>query len=241
VSLPQNPHSPSPNHFLATLPRRVYERMLPHLEVVTLAVEQVLSEPGGAIAHVYFPSKGVICDIVVMTGGRTIDVGTTGNEGLVGLPLFLGSGISLNRTMCQVGGDSMRMTAAAFRAEAERPGPLHALLLQYARAVLFATQQSVACNARHTVSQRCARWLLMTHDRMATDRFSLLQSMLADMLCVRRLSVSTAASDLQGRGLIRYSRGMVTVLDRAGLEGASCECYRLVRDQFDQLYANPHT
>lgn len=209
--------------------------MLPHMEGVTLSLEQVLCEPGEEFLHVYFPSAGVICTIAVLADERITDVGTTGNEGVVGL--FPGTGLSANRIMCQVAGDSQRMTAAAFHAEADRRGPLHAMLLRYADAVLFRTQQSVACNAHHTIPQRCARWLLMTHDRMAADRFPLTQEMLASMLCVRRLSVSEAASDFQRRGLIRYSRGTVTVFDRAGLEGASCECYRLVKDVFDRLYA----
>ena len=236
MPIPRNPRPPSPNHFLAALPRQVYARMLPHLEVVTLTFKQVLSEPGEDIQHVYFPSKGVICTIAILADERITDVGTTGNEGMVGLSQFLGTGLGTNRIMCQVAGDAQRMTAAAFHAEADRHGTLHDLLLRYTSAVLFRTQQWVACTAHHTIAQRCARWLLMTHDRMTADRFPLTQEMLASMLCVRRLSVSGAASDFQQRGLIWYSRGAVIIRDRTGLEGASCECYQRVKDEFERLY-----
>jgi CRP-like cAMP-binding protein len=222
------------NRLLAALPTQTYGRLLPHLEAAPLRVGDVLSEAGAQTRFVYFPTEGVVCEQATLAGGRSVSVGTTGNEGVAGLSLFL-QGSWSRRAVCHVPGAALRMAAAAFADEAGRPGPFQSLLLRYTGVVLLAAGQAGACGGFHTVRQRCARGLLMTRDRMASDRFPLGQAVLAKMLGVRRLGVSEAVARFRAAGLIQYSRGSLTVLDRAGLEAEACECYRLVRDAFDRL------
>jgi CRP-like cAMP-binding protein len=222
------------NRLLAALPTQAYSRLLPHLEATPLQVGDVLSEAGAPIRFVYFPTEGMVCEQAMLAGDRNVSVGTTGNEGMVGLSLFL-QGSWNHRAVCHVPGAALRMAATAFADEAGRPGPFQSLLLRYTAVVLLAAAQAGACGGFHTVRQRCARGLLMTRDRMASNRFPLGQAMLAKILGVRRLGVSEAAARFRAAGLIQYSRGSLTVLDRAGLEGEACECYRLVRDAFDRL------
>jgi len=225
------------NRLLRLLPAAEYARLLPSLETVPLALRQVLYEQNAPIPHVYFPQHGVLSVVKVMTDGDAVEVATMGSEGMAGLPVFLG-GVSPAETFVQIAGEAKRMSAAAFREAASPGSPLHAVLQCYTEALFSQLMQSVACNRLHSVQQRCARWLLMTHDRVGgADEFPLTQQFLSFMLGVRRAGVTVAASTLQEAGLIRYSRGKITVLDRAGLEAASCECYRTVRADFDRLLA----
>jgi CRP-like cAMP-binding protein len=170
-----------------------------------------------------------------MADGRAVEFGTVGNEGMIGLPLFLGADRSPHRAFTQVPGDALRMRAEDFREEMGRQGQLAGLLRRYNQALMNQMAYSVACNRLHSVEERMCRWLLMTHDRVGADRFPMTQEFLAQMLGVRRPSVTVVAGVLQKAGLIAYARGWVVILDRAGLEAASCECYRVVRDDFERL------
>ncbi|HKG96130.1 MAG TPA: Crp/Fnr family transcriptional regulator [Gemmatimonadaceae bacterium] len=212
-----------------------YGRLLPLLESVTFARGQVLFEPGDPISSVHFPEGCVTSLIKVLSDGKRIEVGTTGREGLVGLPAFLDADSAPLLCVVQVPGAAQRLSAAALREAAFPGGVLHSLLQRYAQYLFDQAAQSVACNALHRVEKRCARWLLMTHDRAQSDQFGLTHEFLAAMLAVRRASVSGAAEALQRAGLIQYRRGKVTVVDRLGLERASCECYASDRADFERL------
>jgi CRP-like cAMP-binding protein len=187
---------------------------------------------------VYFPTNCVISLVTYLKDGTSVEMATIGLEGMVGLPVFLGSDTMPSRAFGQVAGDSLRITAAAFTAEIERNGPLVRVLNLYTQALFNQVAQTTACNRVHLVQQRCARWLLQTHDRVGSDHFFLTQEFLAQMLGVRRSGVSAAAGLLQKAGLIRYARGWMTVLDRPGLESAACECYGVIKKEFDRLFGS---
>jgi CRP-like cAMP-binding protein len=223
------------NRLLDSLPRPDLERLRPHLEAVSVGVKHVVYEPNGPIKHVYFPINCVISLVTYLEDGASVEMATIGLEGMVGLPIFLGTDTMPSRAFGQVPGDALRITAAAFTEEIERNGPLVRVLNRYTQALFNQVAQTTACNRVHLVEQRCARWLLQTHDRVGSDQFSLTQEFLAQMLGVRRSGVSAAAGLLQKAGLIRYARGWITVLDRPGLESASCECYRVIKREFDRL------
>ncbi len=223
------------NHLLATLPRASLERILPDLHLRPLKMRQVLQPRGEAFDHVVFPLLGVASMISMGDSGDSVEVATIGCEGMVGLPLFLGGLVAAVDVFVQVPGEGLHLAAAAFRAHVKRESALSRTLLLYTQALLTQVAQGAACNCHHPVEARCARWLLQTHDRVNGDTFPLTQDFLGLMLGVRRASVTTTAGALQARKLIRYSRGVITVLDREGLEAASCECYRLINREFDRL------
>jgi CRP-like cAMP-binding protein len=227
------------NRLLGALPKGAYERLLPDLRTVSLGLKEVLYEPDEPITYVYFPNNGVISLVTVMEDGATVEVGTVGNEGMAGLPVFLGADSSPGKAFSQIPGESARMRADALRRHVERGGPLVSLLHRYTQALMAEMAQSIACNRLHSLEERCARWLLMTQDRVGSDRFALTQQFLAQMLGARRPSVTVAAGMLQRAELIGYSRGKIAVLDRKGLEAVSCECYRVVRREFDRLAGGP--
>jgi CRP-like cAMP-binding protein len=212
-----------------------YERLLPLLETVELAHRQVLYDRGAPITHVYFPEGSVASLVKVLSNGRKIEVGTTGCEGVVGLPAFLDADSSPHLCVAQVPGMAKRLSAAALREAAPAGSELHRRLQRYVQYLFGQAAQSVACNGLHRVNKRCARWLLMTHDRAQRDQFALTHEYLATMLAVRRASVSAAAEALQHAGLIRYRRGKMTVVDRPGLEQVSCECYLSDRAELERL------
>jgi len=222
------------NRLLNAIPRAVYERLLPHMKPVSLVLKQVLYERDAPIPHVYFPNGGVVSLLIEMDDGAAVEVATIGNEGLVGLPVFLGVDLSAERAIVQIAGGALRMPAAVFVREVRPGSPLHDLLRRYTQALMMAMAQMAACNRLHPLEERYARWLLQTHDRVRADDFPMTHEFLAQMLGVRRATVTVAAGVLQQAGLIRYSRGVVTILDRPGLEAASCECYRLIRTGFDR-------
>jgi CRP-like cAMP-binding protein len=223
------------NRLLAALPAAELERVRPHLEQVRLEQRESLYEPETPISHVYFPETAVISLVSSLEDGGTVEVGTAGCEGMAGLPVFLAGDTSSLKAFAQIPGVAARMEAATFTRLAGAPGPLHRLLLRYTQAFLTQVAQSAACNGAHLVEERCARWLLMTHDRVTGDAFPLTHEFLAFMLGVRRAGVTMAMRTLQDLGLVDYSRGWVEIVEREGLEGASCECYRVVRDHFDRL------
>ena len=235
----QNPRYPNQNRLLAALPKEEYERLLPNLESVSLEFKQVLYQPDELINHVYFPVNGVISLLTIMEDGNIVEVGTVGYEGLAGLPIFLGADRTPGQAISQIPGDAMKMRADVFKREVTPGSPLYNLLQRYTQALLNLLAQSAACNRLHSIEQRCCRWLLMTQDRVGSDQFVLTQEFLAQMLGVRRASVNEVATTIQKAGLIRYSRGKMTICDRLGLEATACECYQVVKQELDRLVTTP--
>ena len=234
--MPAPPATPATrNGILAGLARRDLENLMPRLERCSLGHREVLIEAHEPVRHLHFPLSGVVSLIVAAVNGATLEIAMVGNEGVVGLPTLFGSGSTSISAVVQVPGESLRMAAPAFRAEVETYGPLLRNLHRYTEALMFQIAQSAACTRHHSVRQRCARWLLTARDRVGDDAFAITQEALAQMLGVRRASVSAAAAKLQRQGLIRYRRGMVTIVDRTVLEEASCECYALVKAEYQRL------
>ena len=223
----------APNSLLAALPGREYRRLLAALEPVTLTFGDVLYEPGETIRHVFFPGTSLVSLLTLADGHLALEVGLIGRDGVVGIPLMLGHHVSAVRALVQGTGTAMRMAAGRFLKEFRRSLPLQRELYRYTHSLMAQISQTAACNRFHVVEQRLARWLLMTHDRVKSDRFRLTHEFLGHMLGVRRVGVTKAAQALQERKLISYSRGDITVLDRAGLEAAACACYEVVKDMHD--------
>lgn len=221
------------NHLLAAIPGPAYRRMLASLEPVTLSYGQILYEPTGRIRHVYFPLDSLVSLLTAVDKSRTLEVGMVGNEGMVGMPMALGIGVSAVRALVQGSGTAMRMTAAKFRAEFSKNMPLQRGLFRYTHLLMAQVSQTAACNRFHDAEARLARWLLMTSDRLHADDFMLTHEFLAHMLGVRRVGVTKAAENLRGRKLIEYSRGHISILDHKRLEAAACMCYRIVKDLQD--------
>jgi CRP-like cAMP-binding protein len=220
---------------LAALPRERYRRMLDGLESVVLTFGEVLYEPGERIHHVYFPSDSLVSLLTVVEGRQALEVGMVGREGMVGVPLALGTDVSSIRALVQGAGTALRMKSARFSEEIRKGPQLRKEVGLYTSALMSQITQTAACNRFHVVEARLARWLLMTRDRLRSDEFRLTHVFLGHMLGVQRVGVTNAARALQGRKLIDYSRGMIRILDRKGLEAASCSCYERVRDMRDQL------
>ena len=223
------------NRVLAALPREVSGRLVSQLEPISLTLKQVQYQPNGDIPYVYFPLTTVTSLVVRMQDGQVAEVATVGKEGMVGLPVFLGAQTFSGQAFTQVSGEAVRMTASSFKQEVQRGGALHEVLHLYTQALFTQISQSAACNRLHSIDQRCARWLLMTQDRVGTEQFSLTQEFLAQMLGVRRAGVSEVASRLQKERLIQYSRGNISVINRSGLEATACECYALIKQEYDRL------
>ena len=223
------------NRLLGLLSVKDYRRLQPHLRRVPLGYRQSLYRARQRLGYVYFIETGVGSLVNTMASGQGAEVGTIGNEGMVGLPLLLGGDRAPTSVYVQVPGTGLRMTAARFSAELARSASMRTVMLRYAHALFNQVAQSAACNHFHTLQQRCCRWMLMTHDRMQSDQFLLTQEFLAMMLGVQRTGVSAAAGALQRAGLIRYSRGIVTILDRRGLRQRACECYGVSKREFDRL------
>jgi len=219
------------NRLLAALPRAAYRRLAPGLAPATLVFGEVLYEPGAAIRDVYFPSGSVVSLLTVVDDRSALEVGLVGHEGMVGIPLALGIGVSPVRALVQGGGSALRMSAARLRTSLRVSPALRRGLHRYAAALMAQITQTAACNRFHRVEARLARWLLMTRDRVGKEKFHLTQEFLAHMLGVRREGVTGAASALQRRGLIGYRRGDIHIADHAGLEAAACGCYALVRQR----------
>jgi CRP-like cAMP-binding protein len=226
----------SRNRLLAALPPDEYRRLQPALTVTSLEQHKLLEHGEELAGRVLFPWSGVCSLTAQMQDGRMVEVGTIGNEGVVGMSVYFGGRLPETKTVVQVPGDGADvMRAGTFAAEMDRGGPLFKLVRRYSQALIALMTQSVACNALHDVDQRCARWLLMTHDRVGGDTLLLTQEYLAAMLGVRRSSVTVVAKKLQRNGLIEYRRGRIMIKDREGLASLSCECYGVVRAHFDRL------
>jgi CRP-like cAMP-binding protein len=225
------------NRLLRVLDPKEYAWLNEHLKPVVLETGEVIAEEDEPFRYVHFIESAVV-SIVNRVGSATVEVGTVGNEGMAGLSVFLDGGIAASRTFAQVPGESKRMRADVFAAGIDKRPALRRLLNRYTQAFLTQVSQTAACNRVHHVNERCARWLLMTHDRIdGSDTFPLTHQYLAFMLGARRAGVTVAAGALQKAGLIQYKRGRITIIDRAGLERASCGCYGVVRNHFDRLMA----
>jgi CRP-like cAMP-binding protein len=226
---------PPQNRLLASLPEADYELLRSHLEPVRLPYRRLLYAANKAIEFVYFPETGVGSLVSTMRNGAASEVGTIGNEGIVGLPVVLGDKQAPTSVYIQVPGAGMRMRSSLFQEAMEQRPSIRVAFLRYAHAFFNQVAQSAACAHHHLLEQRCCRWLLMTHDRMDSEEFRLTQEFLAMMLGVRRAGFTVAAGALQRAGLIRYTRGQVTILDGPGLKKRSCECYEITKREFDRL------
>ena len=226
---------PLENRLLARLPPEEYERLLPHLEHVSFALGEVIYESGGRQSYIYFPTTVIISLLYLMENGSSAEIGVAGNEGLVGVALFMGGNSVPNRAIVQSAGDAFRLKTKALQEEFARGGTFQRLLLRYTQALMTQMSQTAVCNRLHTVEQQLCRWLLLSRDRLYTDELVMTQELIANMLGVRREGVTHAAGRLQENGLISYVRGRITILDRRGLEAAVCECYKVVKDEYDRL------
>jgi CRP-like cAMP-binding protein len=225
------------NRLLAALPADEYRRLLPHLEPVRLPQGKILYHAGDAIRHAYFLRGGMASLLSVTGDGRIVEVGMIGNEGLVGMPVVLRTNTSPYQSAVQLPANAMRIGGDALRAEFDRGGRLHDLLLRYLHTLLYQISQSATCNRFHTMEERLCRWLLVCRDRTQTDALRLTQEFLSQMIGAPRTRVTTVAVRLQEAGLISYSRGQIVIRDRRRLEALSCECYRIVREQIGQFIA----
>jgi CRP-like cAMP-binding protein len=226
---------PTRNHLLAALPAPEFERLLPHLELVRLLVGDVVCESGATMSHALFPTTAIVSLQYVMENGASAEIAGVGNEGVVGVTLFMGGDTTPARSIVQTGGFGYRLRAPVLLEEFNRHEALMRLLLRYTQALITQTALTAACNRRHTLEQQLCRWLLLTLDRMSGNELIMTQELIASMLGVRREGVTEAAGRLQRAGLITYRRGHITVLRRDGLEQRSCECYEAVRREFDRI------
>jgi CRP-like cAMP-binding protein len=230
------------NRLLAMVPEEEREELAPGFDVVSLDLKEHLYSEDEPIEHVYFPINGVLSLVSQMEDGRAIEIATVGNEGMIGLPVFLQATMtSAHRAFAQVPGQSLRMSARTFAdfANGSDNGGLHRVMHRYTQALMSMIARAVACNALHSVQQRASRWLLVTHDRIGGDEFLLTQEFLSQMLGVTRASVNEVARQLQDAGAIDYTRGRVTILDRPALESRTCECYGVIRGEFERLLGQP--
>jgi len=234
------PFQSQQNRLLELLSKSDLDRIRPHLQQVPLNYRFELYRAGKPIPFVYFPVAGVASVVTTMADGSAAEVGTIGNEGIVGLPIILGDTVAPSEVYVQVPGMALRMPAGLLREAIDSSSTMRTVMLHYVHALFNQIAQSAACNSFHTIEQRCCRWLLMTHDRVQSNQFALTQEFLGMMLGARRTSITLAASHLKRQHLIRYSRGHVTVIDRPGLEQHSCECYAVSRREFDRLLGPPH-
>jgi CRP-like cAMP-binding protein len=229
------PSDPSQNHLLAALPAEEFGRLFPHLELVPMPLGTAVCEPGMTMRHVYFPTTSIVSLLYVMEDGASAEIAVVGNEGVVGVSLFMGGESTTSRAVVQSEGHAYRLKAQLLKDEFFRAGPMQRLLLCYTQALLTQMAQTAVCNRHHSLDQQFCRWLLLSLDRLASNELVMTQELIANMLGVRREGVTEAAGNVQRAGLIHYSRGRITVLDRPGLEARACECYAVVKKEFDRL------
>ncbi|SOE73871.1 transcriptional regulator, Crp/Fnr family [Burkholderia sp. OK233] len=226
---------PKANQLLAVLPESEWARVEPHLVEVDLPLGQVIYESGGQLEHVFFPTTSIISLLYVMEDGASAEIAIVGYEGIVGVSLFMGGETTPSRAIVQSAGRAWRLNARMLKDEFNRGGPMQRLLLRYTQALITQMAQTAVCNRHHSIDQQLCRWLLLSIDRLPSNELCMTQELIANMLGVRRSGVTAAALKLQNAGLIRYSHGHITVLDRPGLEAHVCECYRVVKREFDRL------
>ena len=228
-------HKPQQNHLFLALPSEARERVFPHLELVQMPLGHVLYESGTTLQHVYFPTDAIISLLYVMEDGASAEIAIVGNEGLIGIALFMGGETTPSRAVVQSAGRAFRLDARLLKEEFRRAGPMQRLLLRYTQALITQMAQTAVCNRHHSIDQQLCRWLLLSLDRLGSNELRMTQELIANMLGVRRPGVTEAAMKLQDAGLIRYSYGHIAVLDRPGLEKRVCECYAVVKREFDRL------
>lgn len=231
--------SPRQNQLLAVLPDAVYALLSPHLERIPLALGQALYESGGEQGYVFFPTTSIVSLLYVMQDAASAEIAIVGNEGVVGIALFMGGESTTNRAVVQSAGEAYRLSAGVMKAEFNKGGDLQHILLRYTQALITQMAQTAVCNRHHSVEQQLCRWLLLSVDRLSSNELTMTQELIANMLGVRREGVTEAAGHLQAAGLIHYSRGKITVLDRPRLEARVCECYAVVKREYERLL--PHT
>ena len=229
--------SPSPleNQLLAALPKAVYESLLPHLKPVSLALGEVIYESDEQMTEVYFPTTSIVSLLYLMANGMTAEIGVVGFEGMLGIAIFLGGDTTPNRAVVQSAGNAYKMKVKTLRDKFELGGPLQLLLLRYTQALITQISQTAVCNRLHSVEQQLSRWLLLSHDRLRSNDLVMTQDLISNMLGVRREGVTMAAQQLKNKGLISYVRGTITMVNRKGLEKAVCECYQVVKTEYDRL------
>jgi CRP-like cAMP-binding protein len=231
-------HTPDQNHLLAALPAEIFERLSPHLELIQMPLGESLYESGGQLQHVYFPTTAILSLHYVMENGASAEIAGVGNEGVLGISLFMGGNTTPSRATVQTGGHGYRLKGRVMMEEFNRAGPMMRLLLRYTQALMTQMSQTAVCNRHHSVEQQLCRWLLLTLDRLSSNEFTMTQELIATMLGVRREGITDAAGNLQRAGLIKCRRGHITVLDRSGLESHVCECYAVVKNEFDRLLSD---
>ena len=232
--------NPRQNHLLDALLTSEYDRLFPNLELVNLPLGQVLYEPGELLEYVYFPTDSIISLLYVMENGASAEIAIVGNEGILGISLFMGGETTPSRAVVQSAGVGYRLKGDLLKTEFNRAGPVQRLLLRYTQALITQMAQTAVCNRHHSVEQQLCRWLLLSLDRLASNELSMTQELIANMLGVRREGVTEAACKLQTAGLIQYSRGHIKVIDRPKLEKRTCECYEVVKAEFDRLLPSLH-
>lgn len=223
------------NRLLSTLPKEDYERLAPDLEPVTFAIGAAVYESGAQQRHVYFPTTSIVSLLYTMETGMTAEMGLVGNDGVVGIALFMGGDTAPNRAVVQIAGGAIRMEARILQREFRLGGAFQLSLLRYTQALMIQISQTAVCNRLHSVEQRLCRWLLLCHDRVRANKLTMTQELIANVLGSRREGVTAAAGRLQDAGVISYHRGKITILDRAGLEAQACECYEVVRIESERL------
>ncbi|WP_293662729.1 Crp/Fnr family transcriptional regulator [Rhodoferax sp. OV413] len=226
---------PRRNHLLASLPRDVWERWLPHLEVVDLPLGKVLYESGSQQRHVYFPTTAIVSLLFVLESGSSAEIAVVGMEGMVGVSVFMGGSSTPSRAVVQSAGECYRLNAHFMKEEFHKSAPVMHLMLRYTQALITQMTQTAVCNRHHTLDQQLCRWLLLSLDRLPGSDLVMTQELIANMLGVRREGVTESALKLQRAGLISYARGHINVLDRPGLEKRTCECYEVVKKEYDRL------
>ena len=230
-----SPHTPKQNHLLAALPAADYARLLPDLELIPMPLGWAVYESGGHMGYVYFPTTSIVSLLYVMESGASAEIAISGNEGLVGISLFMGGETTPNRAVVQSAGNGYRLKASVLKREFALGGHLQHLALRFTQSLITQMAQTAVCNRHHALDQQLCRWLLLSLDRLQGNEVVMTQELIANMLGVRREGVTEAAGHLQAEGLIRYSRGHIKVLDRAKLEKRVCECYAVVKKEFDRL------
>jgi CRP-like cAMP-binding protein len=230
-----SPEGPRLNHLLGSLPEAEWGRLHSKMELRPMPLGHVLYESGTTLRHVYFPTTSIISLLYVMEDGSSAEIAIVGNEGIVGISLFMGGESTPSRAIVQSAGNAYRIPGRILKEEFIRAGPLQRLLLRYTQALITQMSQTAVCNRHHSVEQQLCRWLLMSLDRLPSNELTMTQELIANMLGVRREGVTESAGKLQKLGLIEYNRGHIVVLDRAGLEGHACECYAVVKKEFDRL------
>lgn len=223
------------NHLLAALPAEEFERLKPDLEPVSLVLGVVLYESGEQLQYIYFPTTAIVSLLYIMENGSTAEIGMAGNDGLVGVALFMGGSTTPSRAVVQSAGNAFRLRSKTLQTAFGSGGVFQKILLRYTQSLMTQISQTAVCNRLHTVEQQLCRWLLINHDLLQTNKLIMTHDLIANMLGVRREGVSIAAGNLQKKGLIKYVRGTITMLDREGLEAAACECYQVVKDEYDRL------